>query len=171
MINSSIKDIYKHHKASKTLQRKAGTGSISPEKVIAAQKTLDENNIDFRAITMDCAQEIHKVFDVHKHYHNSSPDFIRMMSLPILTIKGMAGMCGYPPLSLMADRLLHTIDKTKHLDDDFMEITKGFLLSVKFLVSNEGSTSNSTYTAALASELDDACARYEDKISAPKETK
>ena len=167
-MSSQQPDIYKTHKASHILQDKAGTGKIAAEKIMSAQNLLDNNVIDFKKNADICITELEGVFPLHRKYHNKSPDYIKMLTLPLLSLKGMAGMCGYPVISNMSDTLIKTIEKVRNVDHDYLEICRSFILSVRFLTTNAPSTARETYESALSAELGKACERYTAKHNIEK---
>lgn len=147
-------------KASKKLQMKVGTGKIDDKVVKQAQKTLEENKVDFAPIAMPHLNEIRdRVAEVKKSgkYGETS---IEEFSMPIMNLKANAGSFDYETVGDMASTVLMFLENLDKLDKKVVQIIDLLHKTVLLIIAKEMKGKNHPEGKALIAAFQEVCQKY-----------
>lgn len=149
-----------------TLKSKVGYGGLDKTILEQAQKLIEDNTVDFvpegmRYIT--ALQESIKIAKQQRHKH-SIDSLIAIIANPAMSLKANGGMFGYPLITQISNLLIHFIEVTNDLDNDFFNVIDGFAIALNaVLIGGVTDDSETTKGQDLYIALEDACKRYFEK--------
>ena len=110
--------------ASKELQNKVGTGSISEKVVEKAQKVITENKVDFAPIAKPHMDELRSLIAEANASKIAADDkgVIEKMMVPIMNIKANAGTFNYPVISGLTGIVLTFMEDVKVYDRKIVQV-------------------------------------------------
>ncbi len=143
------------------LKEKVGSGGFKPEALAKAQKSLDENTIDFIPIAIPYMEEIKNVIAEYKK--SPSPSAFGKLLDPLMQLRAQGTFFKYPSISKLSDVVVDFMDSVEGIDDTIMEIVVAFEASANALLKAKLMDENAPPCAALITELSAACNRYKAK--------
>mgnify|MGYP000126604479 CR=1 FL=1 len=151
------------YKASKSLQIKAGIGDFTPDKLIKADRVIEENTIDFSEIADLFLLTLLEGIKKAKAGAGTPDELIAGLVRPVMSLKAHGKMFKFDLVSSLADIVLGFLEHIKELDADVIDIVeahhKTLSLIIKKGIRGDGGGSG----PLLKAELNDACRRYQIK--------
>ncbi|MDX1922462.1 MAG: hypothetical protein SFW65_04975 [Alphaproteobacteria bacterium] len=143
------------------LKEKVGSGGFKPEALAKAQKSLDENTVDFIPIATPYIEEIKRIIDEYKIHPNPSA-FARFLD-PLMQLRAQGTFFKYPSISKLSDVVVDFLDSVEGLDSTIMEIIIAYHASANAVLKARLMDEKAPPCAALITELSAACNRYKAK--------
>lgn len=156
----SAEDV-KVYKASKSLQAKVGTGTVSKETIQKVQKNVNEKSIDFEPMAKQFLQQLSEAVDKAKDNQNESMDVIyERVANPVMQLKANAAMFGYPLIGDLANIMLSFLESLSQIDDQIIQIIEANQKTWHVIITKQMKGDGGQYGQALRSELKGVCERY-----------
>ena len=151
----------KVYKASKSLQAKVGTGSVSKETIEKVKKNVEENSADFEPMARNFLTQLSEA--VEKAKTNPDEDmkvtYDRVAS-PVMQLKANASMFGYPLIGDLANIMLSFLESLSEIDNPIIQIIEANQKTWEVIISKQMKGDGGQYGEALRSELKGVCERY-----------
>lgn len=153
----------KIHKASKVLQSKAGVGAFTPDKVVKANRVIEENTIDFSEIADDFLAKLLDGIRRAKAGAGNQDDLLAGLVKPVMGLKAHGKMFKFELVSSLADIVLAFLEHIKELDADVIDIVEAHHKTLSLIVKKNVTGDGGGNGPLLLAELNDACQRYYSK--------
>jgi hypothetical protein len=147
-------------KASLALQKKAGTGDISPELIHKAEKVLHENAEDFTPLALELLNKLRHTLDHIKASDLDSPSHLQTLVAPIMQLKANGRMFKYDLITILADTMLAFLESIKRIDPDVIYLAEAHLASLQVIIAKKIKGSGGASGQHLQQELEEAVQRY-----------
>jgi hypothetical protein len=147
-------------RASRALQRKAGTGDISPELIRKAEKVLHGNTEDFTPLALELLDKLRHVLDHIKASNMESPDFMQALVAPIMQLKANGRMFKYDLITILAGTMLTFLESVKRVDQDVVSLAEAHLASLQVIIAKKIKGTGGASGEYLQQELEDAVQRF-----------
>lgn len=143
----------KRIKASEKLKRKIGTGQIDDAKILAAQKVIDENDVDFREVANPDLKKLQKAIDAARQTGCDSSDIVESFKVPIMNLKANAGTFHYKFISDLTSMVLLLFEGYGTPDRKLVQIAdvlhKTILLALAYQMKGDGGANGKALVAAF----------------------
>jgi hypothetical protein len=140
------------------LKEKVGTGGFKAEALAKAQKSLDENTIDFIPIAQPYIAEIRRV--VAEYKANPDPSAFRQLMDPLMQLRAQGSFFKYPSISKLTDVVVDFLDSVEGVDPIIIQIVTAYEMSARAVLAAKLMSETHPSCAALIRELGAACERY-----------
>lgn len=157
--------------ASKTLQQKAGTGTLDPAIVARAQKTIEENKVDFVPLGQQFLTEL-KIALVTVEKETGKGNFEsqkQLLTSPVMELKANASVFHYGLIGNLANIMLNFLESIEAIDADAISIVKAHHHTLKGILDQNLKGDGGQKGQILINELEDACSRYHKKLKKKQE--
>lgn len=151
------------HKASTTLQDKAGTGKIGEDKIARSEAVGGNLQDNFPVIGGRKLKELKDMLiEGHRVPNPANVQFLKEdITEEVMNIKSSAEMFNYESVGRLSRLMLGFLEARKALDTDIMEILEGYYDGAKHCLDNKYSGDEGLgLSADIYEELEDACERY-----------
>lgn len=151
------------------LKAKVGSGGISDEILLKAQKLLENNAVDFLPLAELYLVSLMKGVEQAKN----SPDqdreaVINDILYPAMQLKANGGMFHYPLVTRIADKLIQFLEVIEEADPDALEIVAAFHTTIRAIVIGRVTGTGGEHGDELTEALNEACERYFDRYPGNK---
>lgn len=153
----------KIYKASKALQLKAGTGELSPDKVIKANRIIEDNRVDFSEIADDFLLRLLEGVRKARAGAGTQDDLIAGLVKPVMSLKAHGKMFQFELVSALADIVLGFLEHIRELDADVIDIVEAHHKTLGLIIKKGIRGNGGSSGPLLKAELTDACQRYYNK--------
>lgn len=143
------------------LKEKVGSGGFKAEALAKAQKSLDENTIDFIPIAIPYMEEIRNVIAGYKA--NPTPTAFGKLMDPLMQLRAQGAFFKYPSISKLTDVVVDFLDSVEGIDEIILQIVVAYEASANAVLKAKLMDENAPACAALITELTAACNRYKAK--------
>ena len=150
-------------KATQDLKKKAGTGQVSPEKIKAGEKVLEDSSSSFLMIARESLADLKTGVDTAKSEDVSKEQLLEMIQSPLMHLKSSAGMFNYSLVGEMADIMFNFLERVEVVDDKAIEIVEAHHTTLQAIVGNRMEGDGGDYGKKLKKELAKVCDRYFEK--------
>jgi len=150
----------KIYKASKSLQLKAGTGDLTPDKILKADRIIEDNTIDFSEISNDFLMALLDGIRKAKAGAGTPEDLISGLIRPIMSLKAHGKMFKYDLVTALADIVLGFLEHVRELDADVIDIAEAHHRTLSLIINKGIRGDGGGSGPLLKAELNDACRRY-----------
>lgn len=159
-------------KATKELRAKIGPSAKITEKQIAkAQDFIESSGLDYSQTALSYLKELEGVIEeMRLNSYNRESDY-NMVSMPIMQIKGQAGMFGNHLASEISYIILMFMEKFQRLDDHVLDIIGVYIKAVRLSYELKLYNSDTPGGKDIVNELKDVLARYQKKFAEKTESK
>lgn len=148
-------------KASYALKTKTGIGPVEEKAISRAQKTMDDNNVDFQPMAKKFLAQLETAIQNARGNTIDLPEkLVRQMTEPVMQLKANAGMFKAGLISRLTNIMLDFLETVKTLDDDVIDIVEAHHNTLNLIISSKAHIDDGAHGAQLEKELKDACARY-----------
>ncbi len=141
-------------KASRDLQNKVGTGKIDEKVVENAQRTMDENKVDFGPLARPDLDKLQQAIDAAKEDLSDADAVMDSLKTPIMNIKANAGAFDYQFVSELTGMILMFFEGIKKPDKKVVQIAdilhKTIMLALAYNMSGDGGNNGKALVAAFA---------------------
>lgn len=151
----------KVYKASKSLQAKVGTGTVSKETIEKVQNNVNEKSADFEPMAKQFLQQLSDAVNKAKDNQEESMDVIyERVANPVMQLKANAPMFGYPLIGDLANIMLSFLESLSQIDDQIIQIIEANQKTWHVIITKQMKGDGGQYGKALRSELKGVCERY-----------
>lgn len=160
----SRKDV-KKIRATNQLAQKVGTGEVDEDKVAAAQKAIENSQIDFTDIAKPFLDQLQNAIAMAKKNLDSADkkEMLNNITFPIMNLKANAATFNYPLISDAAGTVLNFLDIVNAFDAEIVVIADNLHKAITVIVLQKMSGSENPAGKVLVKEFKDVCKRYMDK--------
>src|ERR1035437_4400465 len=156
-------------KADRSLQTKAGTGSIEADKVNKAQKSIESNTVDFVPIAGELLDRLAMaVKDARENPGKDTDILMENFKVPIMGMKANAAMFGYPLVTDMTGSMLDFLEAYESIDSDIIKIVDAHYKTLQLIIARKMNGDGGKYGSEFRKELENVCERYLSKNSKRK---
>lgn len=152
-------------KASRELQGKVGMGPIDEKKVLAAQKVIDNNEVDFSQLARPELDVLQRVVAGAKTDRNYDDVLMAELKTPIMNLKANAGTFNYAFVSELTGTVLMFFENVEKPDKKIVQIAdilhKTILLALAYQMKGDGGAAGK----ALLETFQDVCSKYKPATS------
>lgn len=148
-------------KAVKDLRAKIGaTAKIEKKQIEQAQSFIDNSGLDYKPVALRFINQLEGVLQsMRLTQYNREADY-NMISMPIMQIKGQAGMFGNHLASDISYLILVFLEQFQRLDDKVLDIIEAYIKAVRLSYELNLYNSESPGGKDILKELRDALERY-----------
>ena len=159
-------------KATKDLRAMIGpSAKITKEQVEHAQKFIETSGLDYAPTALNYIKQLEGVIEeMRQTDYNRESDY-NLVSMPIMQIKGQAGMFGNHLASVISYRILLFLEKFQRLDDAVLDIVGVYIKAVRLSYQLKLYSDQSEGGREIVNELDGALNRYRKKFAEKIESK
>lgn len=147
-------------KASKELQIKAGTGTISEKSVEKAEKALEANKEDFKPMARQYLARLGEAVEQARQDSSDMKERIHAMSAPVMDLKANASMFDYDCVTHLAGIMLNFLETIDQIDTQVIEIVDAHRKTLEAIVARGMTGTGGKEGEVLQKELKDAINRY-----------
>ncbi|MDD3021877.1 MAG: hypothetical protein PHX61_12995 [Alphaproteobacteria bacterium] len=148
------------YKASKSLQLKAGVGDLTPDKIMKADRVIEDNDIDFSEISNDFLMGLLEGIRKAKAGAGTSDELTSGLIRPVMSLKAHGKMFKFDLVTALADIVLGFLEHIKELDADVIDIVEAHHKTLSLIISKGIKGDGGGSGPLLKAELNDACRRY-----------
>lgn len=154
------------------LKAKVGSGGISDDILLKAQKLLENNAVDFLPLAELYLVSLLKGAEEAKNAASHDREtVINGMLYPAMQLKANGGMFHYPLVTRIADKLIQFLEVIEEADPDALEIVTAFHTTIRAIVVGRVTGTGGEHGDELAEALNEACERYFDRYPDRKVTR
>lgn len=161
----------KTYKASTVLKNKIGTGPIDPSIVQRAQKSIDENDVDFTPLGLQFLEKLSDNLD--KVEQDIGQDNIEeqkyLIIRPVMELKANARIFHYGLIGDLANVMLSFLESIDEIDMDALSIVRAHHTTLNAIILKKMKGDGGEHGQVFMAELKQACARYYSKKKKLKE--
>ena len=151
----------KVYKASRSLQGKVGTGSVSKDTMQNVQRKVEEKTGNFEPMALEFLDQLSKAVDQAKGNKEEDMKVIYdRVANPVMQLKANAAMFGYPLIGDLANIMLSFLESLSEIDDQIIQIIEANQKTWKVIIAKQMKGDGGQYGEALRSELQGVCERY-----------
>lgn len=151
----------KVYKASKSLQSKVGTGTVSKETVQKVQKNVEEKSVDFEPMAQKFLAQLSDAVEQAKGNQDEDMKVIyERVANPVMQLKANASMFGYPLIGDLANIMLSFLESLSEIDDAIIQIIEANQKTWHVIIAKQMKGDGGEYGDALRAELKGVCERY-----------
>jgi hypothetical protein len=153
-------------RATKDLRAKIGpSAKITDQQLEEAQKFINESGLDYSQTALAYIKQLEGVVnEMRQSSYNRESDY-NHVSMPIMQIKGQAGMFGNHLASAISYRVLVFLEKFQRLDDAVLDIVDVYSKVIKLSYNLKMYNADTPGGKEIVSELDKAIDRYRIKFA------
>jgi hypothetical protein len=152
-------------RAPNVLKQKAGSGGLSEDILMKAQKLLEENTLDFSPIAGMYLDALAQGIEIAKGLSpgEDGESAIAHLIYPAMQLKANGGMFRYNLVTTLADKMVQFLEVLDEPDIEAVEIIMAFHTSFKAIVAGRITGDGGQNGQELHDALDEACRRYLDR--------
>lgn len=162
---SEDEDLVKIIKASKALQEKVGTGTVSAGLVQKAEMMMASNKVDFAPVAKPHMDELRKAIAKGKKDSGDFKATLDSLSAPIMNIKANAATFNYPLISGLTDSVLTFLEGIGHVDKKVFQIVDLLHMTIMLILSRKMSGDGGAEGRALLDAFRQVCNRHAQKLA------
>lgn len=153
-------------RASKELRAKIGPGTkIEKKDIEAAQDYIDHCELDYKPVALNLIKELEQVIQgMRLTDYNREQDY-NSVSMPIMQIKGQAGMFGNHLASDISYLVLVFLEQFQRLDDKILDIVEVYIKAIRLSYDMRMYDSNSPGGKDIVDELRNVLERYRKRFA------
>lgn len=153
-------------KADKELRAKIGVSAkIEAKDIEKAQGLIDNSGLDYKPVALRHIKQLEGVIQsMRATDYNREQDY-NMVSMPIMQIKGQAGMFGNHLASDVSYLILVFLEQYQRLDDSILDIVEVYIKAVRLSYDLHLYNSDSQGGKDIVDELKNALTRYRKRFS------
>lgn len=150
----------KIYKASNSLQLKAGSGDFTPDKILKANRIIEENTVDFTALADEFLEKLMDGIRRAKAGAGTQKELLSALVKPVMGLKAHGKMFKYELVTSLADIVLGFLEHVKELDADIIDIVDAHHKTLNIIIRKGLTGDGGGSGQLLKAELNDACRRY-----------
>lgn len=153
-------------KATKDLRNKIGHGvKITGDQIEKAEEFIQNSGLDYSETALAYIKQLEGVVsEMRQSSYDRESDY-NMISMPIMQIKGQAGMFGNELASAISYRVLVFLEKFQRLDDAVLDIVDVYSQAIKLSYDLKMYNVDTPGGKQIVGELDKALDRYRKKFA------
>ncbi|PCH99449.1 MAG: hypothetical protein COB76_05710 [Alphaproteobacteria bacterium] len=153
-------------KATMELRNRIGHGTkITSEQIEKAQDFIDTSGLDYSETALGYIKQLEGVIEEMRLSDYDRESDYNMVSMPIVQIKGQAGMFGNDLASALSYRILVFLEKFRRLDDAVLDIVGVYCQAIKLSYNLKLYNIDTKGGKEIVSELDGVLERYRQKFA------
>jgi len=144
------------------LKEKAGSGGLSEDILLKAQKLLEENTVDFEPLANVYLDSLMQGIETAKGYAPSDDveQTLSLMIYPAMQLKANGGMFHYTLVTSIANKLVQFLEVIDEPDVHAVEIILAFHTTLRAVIQGKIKGDGGVHGHNLLDALDEACTRY-----------
>lgn len=164
--NDTFHDQKKRRKAElivppNSIKKKVGSGGLDDALITKAQKSLEDNMIDFRPIAAELIEDLEEKTEAIRNNALHGEPAIKALLYPAMQLKTQGAMCHFPLVSDISDNLINFLETIEaHIDGDVLEIINAHKMAVSVVITTNMYGDGTEQGRQLKKSLTDVCARY-----------
>lgn len=161
----------KTYKASLILQNKVGKGPLDSKIVEKAQKSIDENEVDFTPLGLQFLEKLSENLDkVEKELGTGDIDAQKqLITRPVMELKANAAIFHYSLIGNLANIMLSFLESITVIDKDALSIVRAHHTTLNAIILKKMKGDGGKNGEIFMTELKQACARYYSKKKKEKQ--
>lgn len=140
------------------LKEKVGSGGFNKEAIAKAEKSIEENTIDFKPIAQLYLDEVTRIVKEYRAKPNNET-FSKLMD-PLMQLRAQGTFFKYPSISKLADIVVDLLDSEGGVNAPIIDMVDAFTQSTHLLLKSNAMDEKNPVFVALSGELKAACQRY-----------
>lgn len=144
------------------LKEKVGDGGFNQESIKKAQKTIDENIVDFEPIAKKYLDKIKTAISAYQKNQNESDLYAQILD-QLTQLRAQGAMFQYPSITVITDTVVDLLDSLKKVDDKIVEIINAYQQSASVIIASNIKSDQDKVCKALVFELRKVCLKYKEK--------
>lgn len=148
-------------KPQNTLKKKVGHGGFNEKDIKKAQKSIEENTVDFKPIAIELLDTLDKVLLSVKAGERDIKASLGSILDPLMQLRAQGSLFHYPSITHISDVVVDFLDTEKSVDKNIIEMLEAYKKAASALISLEIKDENNKTCVAFVSELKSACLRYQ----------
>ena len=157
-----VNNMTKIVKPKNTLKEKVGDGGFNQESIKKAQKTIEENVVDFKPIALRYLGGIKDALK-DEEKRNDSDELYAILLDQLTQLRAQGSMFQYPAITLLTDTVVDLLDSLRRIDSTILEIIQAYEQSAMVLIAQEIKDEKHPVCQALVKELAIVCQKYKEK--------
>ena len=161
----------KTYKANMMLQNKIGKGPIDEQVIKEAQKSIDENDVDFTPLGLQFLERLSENLD--KVEQDIGQDNIEeqkhLITRPVMELKANARIFHYGLIGDLANVMLSFLESIEEIDMDALAIVRAHHTTLNAIILKKMKGDGGEHGQVFMAELKQACARYYSKKKKEKQ--
>jgi hypothetical protein len=153
-------------KADHKLQVKVGTGPLDEQLVIASQKVIENNDVDFAPVGLAILKKLEAALESVEKNSVSAQQAKSMLTAPVMELKANAAIFHYHLIGSLANIMLSFLEAITTMDDDAVKIVRAHHDSLHMILVRRMAGDGGAAGKQLTAELQDACRRYHQRRTA-----
>lgn len=154
-------------KASLELQQKVGTGSIDEQKVVKAQKVINENKVEFAPIAKPHLDTLNSAIKEAMKYKGGGDDqaVLQTFMTPIMNIKANAATFNYPIISSLSGIVLTFLEDVPRYDKKVGQIVDLLYKTIQLILIRKMSGDGGKDSKMLQMAFQELCQKFIKKLA------
>jgi hypothetical protein len=149
-------------KATKDLRSKIGPNAgITKTQIDEAQEFIDNSGLDYAEQALGYIKQLEGIIEMLRHMPYNRESEYNNVCMPIMQIKGQAGMFGNKLATQISYIVLVFLEKFQRLDDNVLNIVDIYIKAIRLSYSKKLFTLDSDGGKEIADELNSALKRYQ----------
>lgn len=144
------------------LKEKVGNGGFNAESIKKAQKTIDENVVDFQPIAKNYLSKIKLAISEFDSDQDGEVLYTKLLD-ELTQLRAQGSMFQYPAITAITDTVVDLLDSLKKVDSKIIEIVNAYEQSANILIVSKIKSENDKVCKALVLELRTVCAKYKEQ--------
>lgn len=145
---------------STTLQTKAGTGWIAPDKIKACQAMLDNNSYDFAPIGTAILDRLQTPIEKARDGKITRPHAHEKILECVMQLKANGTMFQYPIVTSLCAVVMSFLETIENLDDQALEIAQTLHNHLSLIFEKQVKKTTSAPAKAMEKEIKSICHAY-----------
>ena len=161
LINYKVLVMSKLVEPKNILKEKAGDGGFNTEDIKKAQKAIEENDVDFKPIAQKLLQGVGTTIQDIRSKGAYNQACLGQVLDPLMQLRAQGALFKYPSITMISDVVVNFLDTENTIDNDVVEIIVAYQKAAEALLGLGVKDEADKVCKTLASELTQACVRYQ----------
>ena len=142
------------------LKKKIGSGGIDDALIAKAQKSLENNVVDFKPIAMGLIDELALASRNAENNATRGEAAVKALLYPAMQLKAQGVLFHFPLVSDISDNLISFLETVDDIDGDVLDIVNVHKMAVSVVITTDMRGPGNEQGRVLKDSLTDVCARY-----------
>ncbi|MAE51754.1 MAG: hypothetical protein CMH27_08075 [Micavibrio sp.] len=145
-----------------TLKEKVGNGGFDEKSIEKAQKSIDDNVVDFAPIAKTYLGKIKTAITEFESQEDHHALYTQLQD-QLTQLRAQGSMFQYPAITAITDTVVDLLDSLKRVDAKIIEIVNAYEQSANILIASNVKSDKDKVCRALVLELQKVCDKYKVK--------
>lgn len=147
------------------LKEKVGEGGFKEESIQRAQKSIEENVVDFNPIATEYLKNIRTALADYQNKQNSPRLYSDLLD-QLTQLRAQGSMFHYSSITAITDIVVDLLDSLNTVDEKIIEIVNSYEQCATIILKNGIKDDTDKTCQTVASELKAVCNKYKAKHNA-----